>query len=188
MHRRAKDKRFRPRPFRSRPILRVPWPPGAPHEQEWELLLSAPVMYKPCEAPRYCATDIARTSGHKGSLSGEIHYAPPIRYFPSRDLTSCSTAVSYLATPRIVSTHVKPITIRQLHYFFVLPVSRPFTDCGQKPTWSHHNGDKPKWHGVKQRLPTSEKFCCGSCSIGPIKPSPVKESHHGYGGVVRTWR
>jgi hypothetical protein len=37
-----------------------------------------------CEAPRYCAADIARTSGHKGSFSGEVHYAPPIRHRPSR--------------------------------------------------------------------------------------------------------
>src|ERR1039458_4846050 len=41
MLRRAKGKRFRPRPFRSRPIPRVPWPLGAPHEQGWALLLSA---------------------------------------------------------------------------------------------------------------------------------------------------
>ena len=41
MHRRAKGKRFRPKLFRSRPTLWVPWPPGAPHERERALLLSA---------------------------------------------------------------------------------------------------------------------------------------------------
>jgi hypothetical protein len=30
---------------------------------------------------------------------------------------------------------------------------------------------KPKWHGVKQRQPTSKKFWCGSSSIGPISIS-----------------
>jgi hypothetical protein len=36
------------------------------------------------------------------------------------------------------------------------------------------NGEKPKWHGVRQRQATSRKYGCGSSGIGPIRICRVK--------------
>jgi hypothetical protein len=45
----------------------------------------------------------------------------------------------YTTPANRLSTVPEPVTIRQLHYFFVLLVSHQFKDCESKQTRSHQN-------------------------------------------------